>query len=75
MLPLSSSGPILGCPVDTLGVNSVSSLLHSPEVAMDHLGCEAYHVLALVIVDEVEVLEGGYDILLAYACPFNNFTE
>ena len=42
---------------------------------VEHLLGEADDVLALVVVDQLQVLQCGDNVFLAYACLFTYFTE
>ena len=55
--PLSSATPVLALPVQTLGVDADGALGHGSVVGVNLLHVHGDDVLALVIVDQVQVLQ------------------
>lgn len=69
-LPLAPLAPVLWGPFDTLGVDPDLSLSHGVGVTLQYLRCQTDDVLPLVVLHQVEILQCGDNILLAYARPF-----
>ena len=70
--PFSALRPVLGRPVQALGVDVQFPLLFVLDAVLDGLVVEHQHVLALVVVDEVEMLQRRHHVLLLDARHFAN---
>lgn len=68
--PLGPLRPVLGRPVQAAGVDADFPLVHCLAVLVDGFAIDAHNVLALVVVDQVEVLQRRDDILLLDAGQF-----
>ena len=63
-------GPVFGRPVQIFGLDANASLLHRLIVILDNLLVQHNDVLALVVADDVQVLQSGYDVLFLDAGLF-----
>ena len=72
--PLAALTPVFGLPMQALGVDSRLPLRHGLVVRVYGLLRQGDDVLALVVVDEIEVLQGRDEILLFYTRDFRQFT-
>lgn len=66
-LPLAPLAPVLWCPLDALGVNPDLPLWHRASVAFQHLWSQADDILPFVVLYQVQMLQCGHYVLLAYA--------
>lgn len=66
---LDPGHPLGRGPADAAGVDGEGGplVLRALQVLLDQLGCDAYDVLPLPILDEVQRLEGGDDVVLGDA--------
>ncbi|KAH3856894.1 hypothetical protein DPMN_099489 [Dreissena polymorpha] len=62
--PLAALAPVLGLPVQALGVDPDLPLGHGLVVGLEKLPGQHDDVLALVVVDQVQVLQRGDHVLL-----------
>lgn len=62
--PLAPLAPVLGGEMEALGVDAQHPLQHGALVALHDVPRQRQDVLALVVVDEVEVLQRGDNVLL-----------
>lgn len=65
--PFPPLAPVLGLPMQGFGVDARLASRHALGVSLPRFGRQRQHVLALEVADKVEVLEGGYNVLLLYA--------
>lgn len=56
-LPFGALGPVFGCPVQAFRVDADLALVHCSPVLLDDNPVDAHDVLALVVVDQVQVLQ------------------
>lgn len=61
--------------METLRVDSDSPLFHGADLGIENVFRDANNVLALVILEEIQMLQGGYDVLLSDACHLTNLPE
>ena len=73
-LPLPSFAPVFRLPVETFGINPDGPFCHAPFLSLNLFIWESDNILTLVVVDEIEVLQCGYDIIFLDACQLWNFT-
>ena len=71
--PLGSLGPVLGCPVETLAIDSDLALLHGFLVLVDRFLVDADDVLALVVVYQIQDLQRRDVVLLLDAGELADF--
>ena len=74
MLPFSSLAPVLGSPLDALWVYPDLPLIHGSGVLLQYFLRQADDVLALVVLDQVHVLQGGHHVLLPDAGVLTDLT-
>lgn len=74
MLPLATFAPVLGCPLDALGVYPDLPLVHGARMFLQHLLRQADDVLSLVVLDQVQVLQSGNHVLLPDAGQLTHLT-
>lgn len=60
--------------MQALGVDADNALGHGALVRVNLLRVHGDDVLALVVVDEVEVLQGGHHVFLLDRCLLRNLT-
>lgn len=71
--PFRAFRPVLRCPVQAARIDADFPLVHRFAMLIDGLAIDAHNVLALVVVDQIQVLQRGDDVLLFDAGQFADF--
>jgi len=71
--PLAPLAPVFRRPVQAAKLDSHFPLRHRALVSLDHVISEHDDVLALVVIDQVQVLQRRYDVFLLDAGFLANF--
>jgi hypothetical protein len=74
-LPFRTFRPIFRRPVQTFRINTNFPLLQRTAVLFERFIVDANDVLALIVVNQVQNLQGRDDVLLLNAGHFANFAE
>ena len=75
VLPLCPFAPILGAPVKALWVDLEHSLFRLLLVLLQQFLVESQDVLALVVIDEVDLLQRVLHVLLFDGSPLANLVD
>jgi len=70
--PFPPLAPVFRLPVKALGINAYSSFCWSFCVHIHRFFGDCQDVLSFIIVDEIQVLQGRYNIFLFNACQFGD---
>lgn len=70
--PFPPLAPVFRLPVKALGINADSSFCWSFCVHIHRFFGDCQDVLSFIIVDEIQVLQGRYNIFLFNACQFGD---
>ena len=61
--------------METLRVDSDSPLFHGADLGIKNVFRDANNILPLVILEEIQMLQGGYDVLLSDARHLTDLPE
>lgn len=70
-LPSSTFAPVFWFPIETRRVNSHASFLHTTLIGINILFTQKDDVLALNVVEDVQVGKGGNNIVAFHICSLD----